>query len=253
MSQTAFESGLFLTAPGQARGAIGPAAGASVLLHAAFVGALILAPLSQPTNGPEVASSFRGALTTPVIAPPAPAPEASQPVRTNPARAAAAPSHAPLPPEHEASRFALVRFVDPTAPEGPSRIEEIGDPRPGDARGNPCVPGTVCDGPIAAADPTPQQGTPRVGGSIAEPRLREGRAPVYPPLAIAAGVSGLVIIEAHVLQDGRVHEARVLRGHELFDEAALVSVRSRRYEPLRLNGIPTDFLITITVNFTLRR
>jgi hypothetical protein len=30
-------------------------------------------------------------------------------------------------------------------------------------------------------------------------------------------------------------------------------VRSRRYEPLLLNGVPTDFLITITVAFNLRR
>lgn len=252
MSQAAFESGLFLTAPGQSRGAIGLAAGASVLLHAAFVAALILAPLSRPTDEPEIASSFRSALTMPVIAPPAPTPELPQPVRTNRARAVAAPSRAQLPPGQEASRFALVRFVDATAPEGPDLVDEIGNPQPGDTHGTPCVPGTACDGPIATADPTPQPGPPRVGGSIAEPRLREGRAPVYPPLAIAAGVSGLVVIEAHVLQDGRVHAARILRGHELFDEAALASVRSRRYEPLRLNGIPTDFLITITVTFKLR-
>lgn len=253
MSQVAFESGLFLTAPTQARGAIGPAASASVLLHAALVAGLFLAPLSRPTDEPEIASSFRSALTAPVIAPPPPTPEVSQPVRTNHARAAAAPSHAQLPPEHEASRFALVRFVDPTAPEDANRVDEIGAPQPSDTRGTPCLPGTVCDGPLAVPDPAPQHVPPRVGGSIAEPRLIGGQSPVYPPLARAAGVSGLVIIEAHVLQDGRVHEARILRGHELFDEAALASVRSRRYEALRLNGIPTDFLITITVNFTLRR
>lgn len=253
MSQAAFGSGSFLTAPVRARGALGPAAGASVVLHAAVVAALMLAPLSQPTGEPVIASSFRAALTTPVVAPPVPAPDIPQPVRANRARAAAAPSRAQRPAEPDASRFALVRFIDPTTPEGPAPTDEIGDPHPRDTRGTPCAPGTVCNGPIATADPAPQPGPPRVGGSIAEPRLREGRAPVYPPLAIAAGVSGLVIIEAHVLQDGRVHEARVLRGHALFDDAALVSVRSRRYEPLRLNGVPTDFLITITVNFTLRR
>jgi protein TonB len=99
---------------------------------------------------------------------------------------------------------------------------------------------------------TPAQ-TPRVGGLIREPRLIEGKAPEYPPIAQVAGLSADVILEAHVGRDGRILSAEIVKGHPLFDDAAVASVRSRRYEPLLLNGVPSDFLVTITVSFRIRR
>jgi protein TonB len=71
-------------------------------------------------------------------------------------------------------------------------------------------------------------------------------------MAQAARVSGRVVLEAHVGLDGRVKEVRITQSHALFDEAALASVRSRLYEPLLLNGVPTEFLVTITVAFNVR-
>ena len=106
-------------------------------------------------------------------------------------------------------------------------------------------------------DPGPrkvhQAPTPRIGGVIREPRLISSRPPQYPPLAQATGVSGQVILEAHVSENGRVLEIRVVEGHALFTEAALASVRSRVYEPLLLNGVRSDFLLTITMAFNIRR
>jgi protein TonB len=115
-----------------------------------------------------------------------------------------------------------------------------------------CPLGSVCGTGVVpiAGPPRPPV---RIGGVIKEPRLIEGRAPLYPPIAQAAGVTGRVVLEAHVGPDGRVREVRITEGGTLFDEAALASVRSRRYEPLLLNGIPTDFLLTITVTFNSRR
>ncbi len=43
----------------------------------------------------------------------------------------------------------------------------------------------------------------------------------------------------------------VLRGHPLFDEAAVAAVRQWRYRPLLLNGEPTEFILTVTVFFNL--
>ena len=51
--------------------------------------------------------------------------------------------------------------------------------------------------------------------------------------------------------DGRVQEVKVLRGHPLFDEAALAAVRQWRYQPLLLNGIPMPFVATVTVQFNI--
>lgn len=252
MSHTAHESGLFLTAPAATRGATASSTSVSVVLHATLVAGLFLAPLTRATEEPEVASSFRSALAPPVIAPPAPTPEITKRVSRTSARAAALPARSNPSTEHEVSRVALLLFTDPTAAADPLDANIPGDPGRPQSEAAPCAAGALCEGPVTSSDAAPGREPVRVGGAIAEPRLREGRPPVYPPLAIAAHVSGTVILEAHVLQDGRVHETRILRGHELFDEAALASVRSRRYEPLRLNGIPTDFLITITVTFKLR-
>ena len=49
--------------------------------------------------------------------------------------------------------------------------------------------------------------------------------------------------------DGRVKNARVLRGLPLLNEPALEAVRQWRYVPLLLNGIPTEFLLTAVINF----
>jgi TonB family protein len=64
-----------------------------------------------------------------------------------------------------------------------------------------------------------------------------------------ARVSGIVILEAHVGVDGYVKSARILRSIPLLDDAALTAVKQWRYQPLLLNGAPTEFLVNVTVVF----
>ena len=71
------------------------------------------------------------------------------------------------------------------------------------------------------------------------------------PVAKAAGVAGVVIIEARIGTDGGVESARVLRSIPLLDEAALDAVKQWRFTPTLLNGQATPVMITLTVNFTL--
>lgn len=126
----------------------------------------------------------------------------------------------------------------------------IGEPG-GSGIGGDCALGAMCGSAVPQIE-TPKEPT-RIGGHIKEPQLLEIRQPVYPDLARAAGLSATVIMEVHVDSNGRVAEVNVLRGHPLFDDAALASARSRRYQPLLLNGVRTDFIVTITVVFNLRR
>ena len=83
----------------------------------------------------------------------------------------------------------------------------------------------------------PQEPVP-VGGHIRAPERLQYVAPVYPPLAQAARVQGMVIIEATIGVDGRVTNARLLRSISLLDEAALAAVRQWTYRPTTLNGYP---------------
>jgi TonB family protein len=87
------------------------------------------------------------------------------------------------------------------------------------------------------------------GGEISEPRKIRDVKPIYPEIARAARVSGVVIIEATIAEDGTVRDARVLRGVPLLDEAALGAVRQWLFTPTLLNGVPVEVVITASVNF----
>jgi protein TonB len=75
--------------------------------------------------------------------------------------------------------------------------------------------------------------------------------PVYPVVALADRVSGLVIIEARIGGDGAVEDARILRSIPLLDQAALDAVVQWRFTPTLLNGQPVPVVMTVTVNFAL--
>jgi periplasmic protein TonB len=125
---------------------------------------------------------------------------------------------------------------------------------PGGVEGG--VPGGVIGGIVGglpeAPPPTAAAARPvRVGGIIRTPKLLQRVTPEYPPLAVQARTTAIVIIEAVVDADGRVQTAKVLRGQPLFDQAALDAVKQWRYKPLLLNGVPTPFVVSVTLLFNL--
>jgi protein TonB len=91
----------------------------------------------------------------------------------------------------------------------------------------------------------------RVGGQIKAPALISRVEPVYPQLAQAGHLEGVVILEATVDEAGCVAYVRVLRSAGLLDDAAVGAVRQWRYSPLTLNGHPESFVLTVTVAFHL--
>ena len=124
---------------------------------------------------------------------------------------------------------------------------------PGGVEGG--VPGGVVGGIVGGLPTAPPPRRPkvvRVGGNIIAPERIRGVSPEYPALAREARVEGIVILEARVNTRGRVVDVKVLRGHPLLDEPALVAVRQWRYRPLLLNGEPTEFILTVTVNFRFK-
>jgi TonB family protein len=113
-------------------------------------------------------------------------------------------------------------------------------------------PAAVAGAPPATLQPlnTPPD-TVRVGGDIKEPKKIKHVAPVYPDLAQASKVQGVVILEVLVDQNGAVADARVLRSVALLDQAAVDAVMQWRFTPTLLNGNPVSVVMTVTVNFTL--
>jgi TonB family protein len=92
----------------------------------------------------------------------------------------------------------------------------------------------------------------RVGdGGINTPVKIKDVKPVYPPIAQAAGVQGIVVMEVRIEPDGTVGTASVLKSIPLLDQAALDAVKDWRFTPTLLNGQPVAVVMAVTINFTL--
>ncbi len=101
--------------------------------------------------------------------------------------------------------------------------------------------------------PPPRPAKPRrVGGDLQAPALIRRVEPEYPGVAVAAKVTGTVILEATVNEAGAVTDVKVLRSILLLDQAALKAVKQWRYQPLVLNGQPVPFILVVTLTFSLR-
>jgi TonB family protein len=105
--------------------------------------------------------------------------------------------------------------------------------------------GTTSNPPLASGSAV------RVGGEVREPRKITSVDPIYPPVARAAGISGIVIIDALIGADGRPRDLRILRGQQLLNQAALDAVSQWVFTPTELNGVPVEVMMTVTVNFQL--
>ncbi len=208
----------------------------SIVAHAIAVCAAFIAPLlaADELPDPRTATEFIRVVPIPTPAlPPAPRPRTPT---TPPPNAGAAP----------------LRVPDGIAPE--THIEPVTDAPPidvgvislGDCN---CIPEVA---PPPPPPPPPPAPIVHVGGDIRPPRKVTDVAPVYPPLARAAGVQGIVILEAVIGEDGGVRDVRVLRSKQLLDEAAMDAVRQWRFTPTLLNGEPVPVVMTITVAFKLR-
>lgn len=100
--------------------------------------------------------------------------------------------------------------------------------------------------------PTPKKDPLRRVSEIQASRLIRRVEPIYPHIAIASRVSGIVVLDVRVDEDGNVENIRVFSGHPLLREAAVEAVRQWKYSPTILNGEPVPVVATVTVIFTLR-
>jgi protein TonB len=149
------------------------------------------------------------------------------------------------------------------APEGikleAPRIVEVADNVSiGEIPGSESLPALL---PSVTADskpvPPPPTGEPAqkpimVGGLVKAPTRINNIAVVYPAIARAAQVQGVVIVEATISAAGKVIDAKILRSIPLLDEAALDAVKQWEFTTPTLNGQPVPVIMTVTVNFTLR-
>jgi len=205
----------------------------SIVVHVIGACALFIAPLFATDTLPEPRTATEFIRVTPLV-PPAP-----PPVRR------IAPSVSP--------RADVPPLEAPTGIRPESPIEPIDVPPPPDENLIAFGQGL----PEIADPPPPPPETPRApvrpGGNIEQPKKIVNVPPVYPPLARAARVQGIVILEAVIGEDGGVRDVRILRPvNPLLDAAAADAVRQWRFTPTLLNGQPVPVVMSVTVAFTLQ-
>lgn len=74
--------------------------------------------------------------------------------------------------------------------------------------------------------------------------------PVYPAVAKAAHVQGVVVLHALISKQGTIEDLKVISGPPLLTASAIDAVKNWTYRPYILNGEPTEVETTINVNFT---
>lgn len=94
-----------------------------------------------------------------------------------------------------------------------------------------------------------QPAAERKTGSVLQGSAIRRVEPAYPPLAKAARISGSVVVEVTVDEEGSVIGARTLSGHPLLKEAAVTAARGWKFKQTTLDGRPVKVLGTITFNF----
>ena len=114
------------------------------------------------------------------------------------------------------------------------------------------VLGGVPGGPPPPPPPPKAKAPIRVGGNVQNSKLIQKIDPIYPELAKRARVSGIVLLQVTVDEQGRVGEIKLIRGHPLLNQSAIDAVGQWRYSPTLLNGEPVPVIATVTVNFVLR-
>ena len=205
--------------------------------HASMIAFLIVAPIFATGDLPDPPRSSTFVLVTtqaPEVPPPAPQPAAPTRIPTTNA--------API-VEPDGITAETVTAVG-------SDLVAADDVIPGLAG----ISATGVDGGDVVGPPPPSrapQAPIRTGGDVLPPQKIHHVAPAYPSIARSARVSGIVILDATIAEDGSVQDVRVLRSIRLLDDAAVDAVRQWRFTPTLLNGQPVRVLMTVTVSFAL--
>lgn len=217
----------------------------SIAAHVVGLGLLVVLPLltSDLPLPPDLAGSVHAFFIEPVAPPPPPPPP--------PAAPAPAVHHEPTPAAPQTAAFtAPAETPAEIAPEARDDLGLSGGVEGGVEGG---VPGGVVGGVVGGlpAPPPPPLQPVRVGGDIKEPRKLKHVDPVYPRLAQAAHVHGVVVLECILSPNGRVAEVKVVQGIPVLEQAAIDAVKQWVYTPTLYNGVPVAALLTVRVTFAL--
>jgi len=102
-------------------------------------------------------------------------------------------------------------------------------------------------GEVPSEDPCSQS---TEGGCVTPPRKLVDARPIYPAGLVEAGTTGIVVVDAKVLTDGSVGNLQPAQGADpALADAAVQAIRLWQFSPVRLDGVPMEVQLQVTVKF----
>ncbi|HEY7544524.1 MAG TPA: energy transducer TonB [Blastocatellia bacterium] len=96
--------------------------------------------------------------------------------------------------------------------------------------------------------PSPPKIIRKSGGVLQQEAIKRV-TPSYPIAAASAGISGAVVVEIVIDEEGKVMSARAISGPPQLCDAAIEAARRWQFRPTTLSGEPVKVIGTITFNF----
>jgi periplasmic protein TonB len=93
--------------------------------------------------------------------------------------------------------------------------------------------------------------TVRISDADAQKAALSKASPDYPPMAKQMHVSGAVVVEAQVTEDGEVAKVQPVSGNALLSSAAVSAVKKWKFKPFTAEGKPAKAVVRLSFNFTL--
>jgi TonB family protein len=90
-----------------------------------------------------------------------------------------------------------------------------------------------------------------VSSGVMAANLVSGPKPSYPTLANLTRTQGNVVMQVVISRNGTVEDMQVIKGHRLLRGAAKNAVRTWRYRPYKVNGVPVEVATVVSVDFSL--
>ena len=76
-------------------------------------------------------------------------------------------------------------------------------------------------------------------------------APVYPPIAKAAGIQGTIVFQVQVGTTGKIESMKLVSGPAMLQQAAIDCLKQWTYRPFEKNGSPMAASGTVSIAFDL--
>jgi TonB family protein len=154
---------------------------------------------------------------------------------------------------HVGGKYAIPVPV-PIAPSNEdSLLFKSGDPVPGEGVGTNELPGDGGGAGYGGAVKVEEEPPPDFVPVQKEPVVIRRVEPVYPEIAISAGLEGRVWVRIWVDREGRAHKAEILKSTaDIFNKAALAAAMQFTFVPAYMNEGPVPVWVLIPFTFRFK-